>query len=678
VDKTLGAANRPRWLIHAYLAAVSIVGLVILVHVAATTPDRNLLAAGSRLWVLLAFALFGELVPLTIARGDEENALPTSPAFVIAILLIWGPFPALFIAAVASMAGDLAKHKAWDRVFFNAGQYVVAFSAASWILNVQGYHASLAEPLSALRPGELAIAVSGGLGYFLVNDLAVGAALALHDGTSLLREVTSDFMYQLSATSALLALAPVVAMAAIQSPWFVVLMAVPICAVYRTGSLSVENEHMSLHDSLTGLPNRKLLQARAAHALDEAVREERSAAVFLIDLDRFKDVNDTLGHHVGDELLQQVGVRLAEAVRPGDTVARLGGDEFGILLPDIRDTSVAEDIAERIRKALGVPFSLHGLTFDLQGSIGIALCPEHGSDIDVLMQRADVAMYIAKETRARWERYSVERDRNSPARLGLLGELRRALDDGDLVVHYQPKADLRTGRIVGAEALVRWEHTLRGLVFPDEFIPMAEQSGLIKSITLCVLDLSLQQAAKWQDEGLDLELAVNVSVRDLHDVRFPQQVAAALKLHGVPPAKLSLEITEGVVMADAERVIRTLEALDVLGVQLSLDDFGAGYSSLTYLKRLPVSEIKIDKSFVLRMDVDDDDSRIVRSTIDLAQGMGLRVVAEGVETALTWKRLTRLGCDIAQGYFLSRPLAAEELLTFVRAHTMVNDARAAG
>lgn len=676
------AVAAPPRLFLGYLTLVSITGFAVLVYIvvsaAAAVVAQPVRSAGAGLWVLLAFALFGELVPLTIARGDDENELSTSPAFVFAVLLLWGPLPAIVTTAIASVARDRAQRKPWHRVAFNLGQFTLAFAAAALVLRGFGFSPTMADPVISLTGSDVPAIIAAAATFFIVNDVAVCIAIALLSGTSVLRQLTSDFGFQLASTGALLALSPVIAVAVLVSPWFVCLLAVPIFAVYRTGSLSVEKERLSLHDGLTGLPNRKLLQDRAAIALADAVRDDRCAAVFLIDLDRFKDVNDTLGHHVGDELLQQVGQRLADAIRPGDTVARLGGDEFAILLPDIRDPSVADEIADRIRTALGAPFALHGLTFDLQGSIGIALCPEHGTDIDVLMQRADVAMYVAKETRARWERYSVERDRNSPERLGLLGELRRALDDGDLVLHYQPKADLRTGRIVGAEALLRWQHTMRGLIFPDEFIPMAEQSGLIKSITIAVLEAALSQAAQWRSDGLDLELAVNVSVRDLHDERFADQVAAALLRHDIPAGQLALEITESVLMVDPDRVISTLESLDRIGVRLSLDDFGAGYSSLSYLKRLPVSEIKIDKSFVLRMDVDDDDARIVRSTIELAQSMGMRVVAEGVESALTWNRLTRLGCDIAQGYYLSRALAPDEFSEFVIAHGAETAARAVG
>jgi diguanylate cyclase (GGDEF)-like protein len=659
-----------------YCGGLSLAGCALVIYLVLDAGLAPIVDAGPVLWVLMAFGLFGELVPLTIARGDEENELSTSPAFVFAILLIWGPLAAIPLNAVASVGRDVRRRKQWWRVSFNVGQYTASLYAAYVVLRAFGHRPSFASPLLDLGVDELPAIVAAAFAFFLVNDLAVAGALALHDRTKFWREVASDLWYQITSTMALLAVSPIIAIATLRSPWFAGLLIVPIVAIYKTGSLSVEKERQSLHDALTGLPNRKLLQNRAAQALADAVRDGHTAAVLIIDLDRFKEVNDTLGHHVGDELLKQVGRRLDDVLRPGDTVARLGGDEFAILLPEIRDVSVAADVADRIRLTLAVPFDLNGLTFELEGSIGIALCPEDGTDIDLLMQRADVAMYLAKETRARWERYSAERDRNSPERLGMLGDLRRALEDGELVLHYQPKADLRTGDIVGVEALVRWRHRRRGLIFPDEFIPMAEQSGLIHSITSCVIDAGLSQLAEWRRDGLVLQLAINVSVRDLHDPRFVEQVKMALERFAIPSSQLVLEITEGVVMADPERVLLTLNALNGLGVRLSLDDFGAGYSSLTYLKRLPVSEIKIDKSFVMRMDVDEDDARIVRSTIDLGQGLGLRVVAEGVETAQAWARLARLGCDIAQGYFLSRPIPGDELAQFVTRHREAVEAAA--
>jgi predicted signal transduction protein with EAL and GGDEF domain len=358
-------------------------------------------------------------------------------------------------------------------------------------------------------------------------------------------------------------------------------------------------------------------------------------------------------------------------LRPEDTVARLGGDEFGVLLPSVRDRAAAEEVADRIRTALVQPFVLHDVALDLEASIGIALYPTQAGDGDELMQRADVAMYHAKETRSGIETYDPDRDPHSTQRLSLFGQLRRAIEDGELVLHYQPKVDLESGDVVGVEALVRWQHPERGLLAPDTFVPLAEQTGLMKSLTSNVLEQALRQTATWAAAGLKVRMAVNVSARDLHDDTFCARVNDALDRTGVPASFLELELTERVVMADPQRALENLTALSRLGVRLSLDDFGTGYSSLAYLRRLPVTEIKIDKSFVLRMDVDDEDATIVRSTIDLAHGLGLRVLAEGVETAETWQRLADLGCDAAQGYFLSRPHPAGVVTDWLQARERV-------
>jgi EAL domain-containing protein (putative c-di-GMP-specific phosphodiesterase class I) len=337
----------------------------------------------------------------------------------------------------------------------------------------------------------------------------------------------------------------------------------------------------------------------------------------------------------------------------------------------VRDSVAAQEVADRIRSALGLPFMLQEVAFDLEASIGIALYPGHATDADALMQRAEIAMYQAKETRAGTETYDADRDPHSTQRLSLFGQLRRAIEDGELVLHYQPKVDLESGKVAGVEALVRWNHPERGLLAPDTFVPLAEQTGLMKSLTSTVLELALTQTALWAEGGLHVRMAVNVSARDLHDDSFCDRVREALSRTGVSASSLELELTERVVMADPARAMRNLTALSRLGVRLSLDDFGTGYSSLAYLRRLPVTEIKIDKSFVLRMDVDDEDATIVRSTIDLAHGLGLRVLAEGVETAETWQRLSDLGCDAAQGYFLSRPHPADVVTEWLAARDRV-------
>jgi diguanylate cyclase (GGDEF)-like protein len=435
------------------------------------------------------------------------------------------------------------------------------------------------------------------------------------------------------------------------------------------------NEHQALHDALTDLPNRTLFHDRVHQALTAARREHVPSAVMIMDLDRFKEVNDTLGHASGDELLKQVGIRLRDSLRESDTVARLGGDEFGVLLPKVLDSAAAVAVARKLRTTLEEPFTIHGLALQMEASIGIALYPDHGTNVQSLLQRADVAMYVAKEHPAGCEVYSRERDAYSPDRLTLLTELRRAIDRGQLVLHYQPKVDLRTGEIHGVEALVRWKHPERGMVPPDEFIPPAQKTGVIGPLTMFVLDEALRQCRNWALQGLELCVAVNLSTRNLLDVHLPDTVGELLSRWEVPPSLLELEITESTILADPIRAMQILSRLDEMGVRLAIDDFGTGYSSLAYLKRLPVDELKIDKSFILGMEESENDAVIVRSTIDLGRNLGLRVVAEGVETSTAWNRLASLGCDIAQGYYLSRPIPAGELTEWVRARAVSRSQR---
>jgi diguanylate cyclase (GGDEF)-like protein len=419
--------------------------------------------------------------------------------------------------------------------------------------------------------------------------------------------------------------------------------------------------HQALHDDLTDLPNRALLYDRMEVALAAAERNGEPAALLLIDLDRFKEINDTLGHDSGDRLLEEVAVRLGEVVRRGDTLARLGGDEFAVLLRGIPHRGLAAELAGRLQDALARPFTLNGVVAALDASIGIAHCPEHGTDVHTLVQRADVAMYDAKRSRTSIETYSPERDPYSAERLQLLGELRAAIGAGELVLHYQPKVDVVSQRVIGVEALVRWQHPVHGLLPPAAFIPLAERTGAIGDLTRWVLDTALAQARVWRDAGLDLTMAVNLAAANIADATLPDAVAALLERHGVPGNRLECEISEHTVMADPRRAMGILERLRALGVRLSLDDFGTGHSSLSYLKRLPLDEVKIDRSFVMNMIEDDNDAAIVRTTIDLARNLGLEVVAEGVESQQIMNDLSALSCHVAQGFFLSRPLPAAEL-----------------
>jgi diguanylate cyclase (GGDEF)-like protein len=417
--------------------------------------------------------------------------------------------------------------------------------------------------------------------------------------------------------------------------------------------------HDALHDSLTGLPNRVFFQQRLADLVARQRPTDPQLIVMLIDLDRFKEINDTLGHATGDLLLQEVAERLRRAVPEGVTVARLGGDEFALLDPAQDGPEPAIRMAEALREDLRRPFTYQDLELEVSATIGVAIAPRDGRDASTLLRRADVAMYSAKNTAAGVAAYGEALDENNPRKLALVGELRTTIERGGLEVHFQPKVEIASGRVIGAEALVRWPHPSAGLVPPDEFVPIAERIGLIGPMTDFVLRTALSECRRWRQAGHDLSVAVNLSARSLLDTDLVDRIDRALANSGVSVSNLVLEITETSVMSDAEYAMQVLNRLSAMGVTLAIDDFGTGYSSLSYLKRLPVSEVKVDKSFVLNMQRDANDAVIVRSIIDLARNLGLRVVAEGVETLATWDALRDLDCDIAQGYLISLPLPAE-------------------
>ncbi|WP_116450797.1 putative bifunctional diguanylate cyclase/phosphodiesterase [Blastococcus litoris] len=422
------------------------------------------------------------------------------------------------------------------------------------------------------------------------------------------------------------------------------------------------DRHQATHDALTGLPNWELVRDRLDQALAAASRSDGEVALLLIDLDRFKEINDTLGHSYGDKLLRQVGPRLQSVLREGDTVGRLGGDEFAVLLPLVDGVGEAEQVAERLREALHRPFDVEGVSLDVEASVGIVLSPWHGTDTEVLLRHADIAMYVAKEVKAGAVVFEPEEHVTAPPRLTVLGDLRRALEGtGELFLHYQPKYTLDGERIEGLEALLRWQHPTQGLIPPGDFIPVAEGTGIILRLTEHVLDLALAQTRSWIDVGSAVPVAVNLSTRCLLDPGLPDLVGGLLARHGVPAALLRLEVTESAVMGDAARCMDVLQRLHDLGVKLSIDDFGTGYSSMAYLRRLPVDELKIDRSFVLGMTTTAHDAVLVRTAIDLGHNLGLTVVAEGVEGAEHVSALRDLGCDIAQGYHYARPMAAEQM-----------------
>ncbi len=423
-------------------------------------------------------------------------------------------------------------------------------------------------------------------------------------------------------------------------------------------------EHQAMHDALTGLPNRSLLYDRVQQAINKTHREQNSMALMMMDLDRFKDINDTLGHQVGDQVLEQVAHRLVNTLRDTDTVARLGGDEFAIALP-LQDQEYAENMAKKILDSLEKPFQVEGYQLFVGASIGMAIYPDHGERVEVLLQHADVAMYVAKRGNIGYRIYDSTQDKDNMGRLALSNDLRNALNNEELMVYYQPKLDMKSGLIIGVEALVRWNHPERGFIPPDQIIYIAEHTGLIKQLTHWVVKEAISQCSHWNNRGMKLSVSVNLSTRNLQDQGLIEIVESNLVNYNFPPELLVLEVTESAMMLEPEFASQILTRMDAIGVCISIDDFGTGFSSLAYLRQLPVDELKIDKSFVMNMDKNENDAVIVKSTIDLAKNLGLRVVAEGVEGAETWDLLNILNCDYAQGFYMSKPLPADALEQYV-------------
>ncbi|WDP99568.1 EAL domain-containing protein [Micromonospora chalcea] len=820
-----------------FVGAVGVVAVLVSAGPLIALADR-LTELPAAFWTMAALAVACDARPFVPPGRRQTSAVFPSTCFTFAILLGWGFGPAVAVQAVAvAVSGWRLGYAPW-RTGFNAAQYACALAAAYAV--------------TRLGPGELFgdgrlhwtdVAAVGGatLAWFVVNYGLVSSAVRLRFGDRWWPSVRSGLAYELLSTGSLLLLAPVLVAAARASAALIPLVLVPLFAVYRMARLSEEREQLADVDPLTGLPNRKALLTEVAEQVhlhgERAARGAPDAhlALLLLDLDRFKHVNDALGHAVGDRLLVEVSARLMGVVGAGDMVARLGGDEFAIVVPRLTDIDQARERADRVVAALAEPVPLDGLPLDVGGSIGIALYPDHGEDFATLMRHADVAMYDAKHRNDTVAVYAPESDHNSAERLSLLADLRRVLESGpsaqggetvgvrggdgaaltpalsaprparaerpsrnqrparddgrgggrsgdgpnrwlrrrrdraaerhdddlieriltgadpvrsraaragavvatpvvgggdadaaetgtgrdteaahetdtghdaqaavstgapgvigptadgsaepedqsghpgEITMYYQPQIAIATGEVVGVEALLRWRHPRRGMVDPGELIQVAEQSAVMRLLTRRVVDDVVEQLAKWSAAGLTLRAALNVSVRDLHTGEIADQIADRLARYGVPPQRLQVEITEGALMADPRRVLASITQLHRIGVGIALDDFGTGYSSLQHLRRLPLSEVKVDRSFVLGMADDPDDAAIVRSMIELAGALGLRVVAEGVEDERTWRLLHAAGCDVAQGWFHARPMPAEDLVAWLSRYRPVRPVEA--
>ncbi|MFI1015564.1 putative bifunctional diguanylate cyclase/phosphodiesterase [Streptomyces sp. NPDC020965] len=660
-----GIANMPPGL---PLAVVAGATAVLATGVTDTLREGRALFPGSTVgWALavLTAIIVGHLVAL--GRDRWWGGTGSGAVLTIAVLLLYGWMAACLISlAVVALVGTARRHR-WRHGVLHGSVDVLGIGAAALVLALFGTTPSVENPWAPLDWGieaapEVILAATAYLG---VTRLLLWYVLAPQtDGLPTVARTA--LLRQGLVAVALLGIAPLICVVAIDMPVLLPLFAVPLMALDSTLWIARARAEEQLRDPLTGLPNRQWLLERTWSALEDAENDGTRAALVLIDLDRFRSVNDTLGHLAGDRLLLQIAHRLRHALPRGAEAARLGGDEFAVLLPTADSITSAQRVARQLASELSSPLDLDGLTLVLEASAGVAVFPEHALDAEGLLRRADVAMYQAKRDRTGVEVYESKRDSNTPDRLGLLGDLRRALDAREVELHYQPKVRF-DGHVAGLEALVRWVHPDRGRVPPDEFIAIAESSGLMPHLTEYVLDTALAQVAKWRAQGLMVPVAVNVSPRDVHTPGFAGSVAARLARHGVPPGALQLEITEHVLLEDPQRAADTLAGLTDHGVKMSLDDFGTGYSSLVHLRRLPVSELKIDRSFVARLAVDTEDAEIVRCTVDLAHSLGLLVVAEGVEDDETWERLRDLGCDAVQGWLVAAAMPPAETTAWLRA-----------
>ncbi|GAA4359656.1 putative bifunctional diguanylate cyclase/phosphodiesterase [Angustibacter luteus] len=657
-----------------YVACVALLGALVaawslwgvgLAELARTAPNP--------VWFLAVGLVLGELMPIPVARGDDETSNVTMSTTFAVALVTTGPFALLLLVHTMAVAiDDLRTRRSVAKVLFNFGQYAVSLAAARaafCVITGTSFHAGYT-PLDA---SELPAALVAGFTFIMLNNGLVAVVVALATRQPVLAMLREDLAFKLETSSVLLGLAPVAAVLAEMSGWLLPLLALPVLAVRRSAALAVARQSQALRDALTGLGNRELFFGRAERMLAAYERTESPFAVLMIDLDHFKDINDTLGHQVGDRVIQTVGARIAHAGGPDGCVARLGGDEFAITIPGV-DVAQASAAAETLLSDIVRPLHVGGIRMVIHASVGIAMA-EPGVDVTTLMQRADIALYEAKRDRARWCLYDVQSSTATPERLGLLADLRDAIDLRQISVHFQPQVALNGGRVFGAEALARWDHPERGSVAPEEFIALAEHAGLIDQVTDIVLEESLDALASWSQMGIAARVSVNLSARQLADLGLPERLRDALRRHGVSPGQLTAEVTEGSIMGDPRRAAQVLHELRQEGIRIAVDDFGTGYSSLAYLQRLDLDELKIDRSFVQSMGAVSRDDVLVRSIIELAHNLGLSVVAEGVETPGQVERLRELQCDAAQGYHLGRPMDREMMTAWLRRDTMLEPLR---
>jgi diguanylate cyclase (GGDEF)-like protein len=611
--------------------------------------------------VVAAFTVLADLTP--VPTGPALSVSGSFLALVVSAAIL-GPGPAGAIGAVSTIF-LWAHHRTELHYLVNNLANFTAFPLAAGIFFHELTHAT---GLGAADAAYYLLVFAAFVVALALNFLLSAGYMCWIDGMSLAHKARESLMPLLSAElfSALLAVAATYLTARLGVTGFILFGLVLGIFQYLIGELvksksrSDKLQRIATTDELTGLGNREEFHAAIGRRIAAASESEARFAVLLMDLDRFKEINDTLGHHYGDVLLKELGPRLTSSIGEGGFVARLGGDEFGILLAeDTDDIAVLDVVMARVFKSVSQPFMIDELSLEVGASVGVARYPQDGADSHALLRCADIAMYAAKETQTEYKLYTAEQNQHSKRRLGVLSGIRHALLQDEIVVHYQPIIDLDQMRVRGAEGLVRWQHPEHGLIPPGAFVQTVEQTGLIGPLTRHVLERSIAECAAWRKDGREMSVAVNLSVRNLLDHDLPKEIERLLSTYGLPPEALQLEITESMIMSDPERALATVTRLSGLGARLSVDDFGTGYSSLANLRKMPIDELKIDRSFVSPMLRNESDLIIVRSTINLGHDLGLNVIAEGVEDSPTLDQLAVLGCDLAQGYHVSKPMPAD-------------------
>jgi diguanylate cyclase (GGDEF)-like protein len=649
--------------------AVLVVGLAAVIVASQFNELVQVATSKPEFWLMTAFSVVAAAQAF-ITSGPRSASVVIGPTvcFTFAILLGWGLGPAVVAQVLSIVVLVWRRQMSLRDSVLRAGQYALAFAAAEIVLS-----AGSGDPLVVDAPShivaDVVTAVLAGAAWLVVFVILVVASDWLRQGNPRARYAGGVVGYQVLFLAALLLLSPVLAVAAYVNVAFVPLVFVPLYAVERMARLSAERDRASRQDPLTGLANRAGLKSRfdelaaVGCPTPTGVPGTRWVTMLMLDLDRFKHINDALGHEVGDQLLVAVGRRLA-AVELGDgVVARLGGDEFAVLAA-VPDDAEADRVARQILASLSEPLTLDGLRVDVTASIGVAVGLYCKEDFATLMRHADVAMYEAKQRGDAVAAYEPRADHNTPQRLGLLTDFRHALETGDsdqIALHYQPQASLATGQVVGVEALLRWRHPTHGIIDTQELLHVAEHTSVMQLLTHRVIEDVVAQVAAWARQGVELRASVNISARDLYSGDIASHLAAQLNRHHVSPSQILVEITESALMADPGRALATARRIAALGVAVALDDFGTGYSSLQHLRKMPLNELKIDRSFVAGMATNTDDAAIVASTVQLAHWLGLRTVAEGVEDESTWATLSDIGCAVAQGWLTARAMPGEEV-----------------